>query len=79
MFRIVGLQAQVININHLWDCYLYANFFVTSASFLVIIYFLFGLVVNWVVHFLYACTFILNNMILNEKKISIVNVIADLE
>jgi len=49
------------------------------ASFLVIVYFLFGLVVNWVVHFLYACNFILNNMILYEKKISILIVVADLE
>jgi len=48
-------------------------------GFLVVVYFLFSLVVNWIVHFLYACTFILNNMILYEKKISILIVIADLK
>jgi len=37
------------------------NFFVTSASFLVIVYFLFGLVVNWVVHFLCLCLLLLFN------------------
>ena len=50
-----------------------------QCGFLVIVCFLFGLAVNWVVHFVYACTFILNNMILCEKKISILIVIADLE
>jgi hypothetical protein len=57
-FRIVGLQAQVINVNYLWVCYLYVYFFVTSAGFLVIVCFLFGSAVSWVVHFLYACTVI---------------------
>ena len=55
------------------------DFFCYQCEFLVIVCFLFGLVVNWFVHFLYACTFILNNMILYEKKISILIVIADLE
>ena len=54
-------------------------FFVTSTGFLVIVYFLSSWMGSWGLRYAHACTFMLDNMILYEKKISILIVIADLE
>jgi len=44
-----------------------------------VVYFLICWVVSWVLCYVHLCTFILDNMILYENKISILIVIADLE
>ena len=54
-------------------------FFTTSTGFLVIVYFLSSWMGSWGLHYADVFTFILDNMILYEKKISILIVIADLE
>ena len=53
--------------------------FVTSAGLLVVVCFLFSWLGNWSFRSVRGRTFILDNMILYEKKISILIVIADLE